>query len=185
MVNSLRQWTTLTHVPGSSNHRARNWEFHLYEVIFKTGFNLMDQLYHRSHSSSPHSCAYMQGQGAAHRGAGGATTANRIYRGRTKHSGRRRCHIFLSEYRSRVCNCYAKYTYAFLFLGLPHSSSSIVRTRIAWGCQAATRTTTVSEMIYAASDFFVMTVVVPLLVALDDQRLLRDDSGGAPAGGPG
>ena len=77
-------------------------------------------------------------------------------------------HILVCEYSSRVCNCYAKFTYGFFFLGLPHSSSSIVRTRIARGCQAATRTTSVSEVLYAASDFLVMTVVVPLLVALDD-----------------
>ena len=59
-----------------------------------------------------------------------------------------------------------KFTCAFLLLGLPHSSSSIVRTHISWACQATTRTTSVSEVLYAASDFFLMTVMVPL--ALDD-----------------
>ena len=36
-------------------------------IVFKTGFDPMDQLYHLTHSSSPHSSAYTQGQGPAHR----------------------------------------------------------------------------------------------------------------------
>ena len=72
--------------------------------------------------------------------------------------------ILVCDY-SRVCSCYSKFIRVrSYFLGF---SSSIVRTRIARGCQAATRTTAVCGVLYAASDFFVMAVVVPLLVALD------------------
>ena len=83
-------------------------------TVFKTGFNLLDQLL------------------TTH-------TAVRIYRGRAQHTGRRgghHCgvyilgqdaahraqevpHIFVSEC-SRVCNCYTMLTYAFKFLGLLH-----------------------------------------------------------------
>ena len=31
------QWATLTQVPGLSNHQARNWEFHLYDIFFQVG----------------------------------------------------------------------------------------------------------------------------------------------------
>ena len=41
-------------------------------TFFKTGFNVMDQLYHRC-QGSPHSGVYIQGQGTAHR-AQGCTT---------------------------------------------------------------------------------------------------------------
>ena len=61
----------------------------------------------------------------------------------------------------------------FLFLRLLHSSSGniysvLLRSRVAPGCPAAIRTRTVREVLYAASDVFVMAVVVPLLVAMDD-----------------
>ena len=60
----------------------------------------------------------------------------------------------------------------FLFLRLLHSSSGniysvLLRSRIAPGCPAATRTRTVREVLYAASDVFVVAVVVSLLVAID------------------
>ena len=122
----------------------------------------------------------------------------RIYRGRAQRKGRRGSHhrgsyiqgqeaahraqwvphILVCEYSSRVRNYCTKFTSVFLLFVLPHRNRRKVRTRhrnrrkvrtrIARGCHAATRTTTVSEVLYAASDFFVMTVVVPLLVALDD-----------------
>ena len=70
------QWATLTQVPGSSNQRVRNGEFHYTTIFFKTGFNLMTR------------CT-TDLRAANH-------TAVRVYRGRTQRTGRRGCHIFLS-----------------------------------------------------------------------------------------
>ena len=52
--------------------------------------------------------------------------------------------ITVCEYMIGVRNFYAKFEYVFLFLGLQHSGGGVVRTGIARGCQAATRSTTLS-----------------------------------------
>ena len=63
------QWSFLTQAPKWSNHRARNWEFHLNDDFFQDGVQHDNQLfYYRRHTAhgSPHSGACIQGQDAAH-----------------------------------------------------------------------------------------------------------------------
>ena len=65
----------------------------------RSGVQLVDQvepgLESNCHIITTQRCVYT-GAGRSAKGAGGATTAGRIYRGRRQPTGRSGCHIFLS-----------------------------------------------------------------------------------------
>ena len=165
--------------PGSGVVKPPSAELgvHLYDDFFKTGFNMMHQLYHRLHTHAPRHSAVL-----THRGKTRRTGWRRSHHYCGAHiQGQRVVHRAYGVHHNLVCEYRVGYEIATFM-----RSYSLGCTRYTAVAAAAVRSR-VRTRIYNRSSGMSSENKDDNSKrgAIRRQRLRRDDGGCAPAGGPG